>query len=195
MASNSGIDIIKAEDESDDGVYIRPTKKKIMTSQIVTNDELTNLIQERLANRRTGERTEFANQLARKLIKKLHDKDEKIRKIKGKKRRGVVAEIKDEKSGHLNMKVVKEKVVDESDTFDDSGSDDAPPVMQKKPVKKKREVSNMTGKEMAMTILNCKKILEENKSTIDKKVANKFTSTLKSRLANKLKKNNNRISK
>lgn len=43
---------------------------KIMTSQIVTNDELTNLIQERLANRRTGERTEFANQLARKLIKK-----------------------------------------------------------------------------------------------------------------------------
>lgn len=44
--------------------------KKIMTSQIVTNDELTNLIQERLANRRTGERTEFANQLARKLIKK-----------------------------------------------------------------------------------------------------------------------------
>jgi hypothetical protein len=43
----------------------------------------------------------------------------------------------------------------------------------------------MTGKEMAMTILNCKKILEENKSTIDKKVANKFTSTLKSRLANK----------
>lgn len=29
---------------------------------------------------------------------RLHDKDEKIRKIKGKKRRGVVAEIKDEKS-------------------------------------------------------------------------------------------------
>lgn len=29
---------------------------------------------------------------------RLHDKDEKIRKIKGKKRRGVVAEVKDEKS-------------------------------------------------------------------------------------------------
>lgn len=45
-----------------------------MTSQIVTNDELTNLIQERWANRQTGERTEFANQLARKLIKKLVEK-------------------------------------------------------------------------------------------------------------------------
>lgn len=43
----------------------------------------------------------------------------------------------------------------------------------------------MTDKEIAMTILNCKKNLEENKSLIDKKVASKFTSTLKSRLANK----------
>lgn len=43
----------------------------------------------------------------------------------------------------------------------------------------------MTGKEIAMTILNCKKISEENKSMIDKKVASKFTSTLKLRLANK----------
>lgn len=43
----------------------------------------------------------------------------------------------------------------------------------------------MTSKEMAMTILNCKKILEEKKFVIDKKVASKFTSTLKSRLANK----------
>lgn len=43
----------------------------------------------------------------------------------------------------------------------------------------------MTGKEITMTILNCKKILEENKATIDKKIAVKFTSTLKSRLANK----------
>lgn len=41
----------------------------------------------------------------------------------------------------------------------------------------------MTSKEIAMTILNCKKIFEEKKSTIDKKVANKLTSTLKSRLA------------
>lgn len=29
MASNSGTDFIKTEDESDDGVYIRPTKKKV----------------------------------------------------------------------------------------------------------------------------------------------------------------------
>lgn len=36
----------------------------------------------------------------------------------------------------------------------------------------------MSGKEIT-------KILEEKKSTIDKKVASKFTSTLKSRLANK----------
>lgn len=36
----------------------------------------------------------------------------------------------------------------------------------------------MSGKEIT-------KILEEKKSTIDKQVANKFTSTLKSRLANK----------
>lgn len=43
----------------------------------------------------------------------------------------------------------------------------------------------MTGNEIAMTILSCKKIFEEKKSTIDKKVASKFTSTLKSRLANK----------
>lgn len=42
----------------------------------------------------------------------------------------------------------------------------------------------MTGKEIAMTILNCKK-MEQKKSSIDKKVASKFTSTLKSRLANK----------
>ncbi|XP_050536295.1 uncharacterized protein LOC126902738 [Daktulosphaira vitifoliae] len=168
---------LKIEDESDDGVYIRPSKKKIMTSQIVTNDELTNLIQERLANRRTGERTEFANQLARKLIKKLHDKDEKIRKIKGKKRRSVVAEIKNEKSGHLNMKIIKEdKLLDSED------SDTPVPSFSKKSAKKKkRETSKMSGKEIAMTILNCKEI--------DKKVAIKFTSTLKSRLANKLKKN------
>lgn len=34
------------------------------------------------------------------------------------------------------MKVIKEKVVDESDAFDDTGSDDTPPpVMQKKSVK------------------------------------------------------------
>lgn len=37
---------------------------------------------------------------------------------------------------------------------------------------------------MAMTIINCKKILED-KTTLDKKVANKFTSALKSRLAYK----------
>lgn len=29
MASISGTDIIKAEGESDDGVYIRPSKKKV----------------------------------------------------------------------------------------------------------------------------------------------------------------------
>ncbi|XP_050440410.1 uncharacterized protein LOC126845657 [Adelges cooleyi] len=197
MESNSGtgtVSSIKIEDESDDGVYIRPSKKKIMTSQIVTNDELTNLIQERLANRRTGERTEFANQLARKLIKKLHDKDEKIRKIKGKKRRGVVAEIKDEKSGHLNMKIVKEDINLDSDSLVDSDSIDSPePILPKKSAKrKKKETSKMTGKEIAMTILNCKQIVEGIKGTsIDKKVAIKFTSTLKSRLANKLKKNSN----
>lgn len=38
--------------------------------------------------------------------------------------------------GHSNMKVVTEKVVDESDAFDDSGSDDTPPpVLQKKSIK------------------------------------------------------------
>ncbi|VVC32767.1 Hypothetical protein CINCED_3A023700 [Cinara cedri] len=166
-----------------------------MTSQIVTNDELTNLIQERLANRRTGERTEFANQLARKLIKKLHDKDEKIRKIKGKKNREI-AEIKDEKSGHLNLEVIKEDVILKSDTFGDSDLEDTPTVvLPKKSVKKKREITSMTDKEIAITILNCKKNSEENKSLIDKKVASRFTSTLKSRLANKLKKNQNSSNK
>lgn len=43
----------------------------------------------------------------------------------------------------------------------------------------------MTAKEIAMTILNCKKILDENKCAIDKRLASKFTSTLKLRLANK----------
>lgn len=32
MASNSGTDVIRAEDESDDGVYIRPSKKKVINS-------------------------------------------------------------------------------------------------------------------------------------------------------------------
>lgn len=92
---------------------------------------------------------------------RLHDKDEKIRKIKGKKRRGVVAEIKDEKSmltlflvftikiilmfymlhknilgGHLNMKVIKAEVDYESESLANSDSDvTPPPVLKKKYVK------------------------------------------------------------
>lgn len=30
MASNSGTEIIKSKSESDDGVYIRPSKKKVV---------------------------------------------------------------------------------------------------------------------------------------------------------------------
>lgn len=187
MASKKSMSLAKVKDELVDGVYIRPSKKKIMTSQIVTNDELTNLIQERLANRRTGERTEFANQLARKLIKKLHDQDANLRKTNGKKRGGLVTQIKDEKSGHLNMKSLKEEVLSESDLIDDFDADNTPPP-------KKRDPPKMTCKEMAMTIINCKKVLED-KTTLDKKVANKFTCALKSRLAHKLKKKPNASSK
>ncbi|XP_022182287.1 uncharacterized protein LOC111042106 isoform X2 [Myzus persicae] len=186
MASKKSINLAKVKDELVDGVYIRPSKKKIMTSQIVTNDELTNLIQERLANRRTGERTEFANQLARKLIKKLHDQDVKLRKTNGKKRGGSVNQIIDEKSGILNMERVKEEVLSESGLIDDFDADNTPPP--------KRDPPKMTCKEMAMTIINCKKVLED-KTTLDKKVANKFTCALKSRLANKLKKKPNTSSK
>ncbi|KAL4108227.1 hypothetical protein QTP88_018463 [Uroleucon formosanum] len=193
MASKKSLNSAKAKDELVDGVYIRPSKKKIMTSQIVTNDELTNLIQERLANRRTGERTEFANQLARKLIKKLHDQDVKLRKTNGKKRGGLVTQMIDEKSSHLNMKRVKEEVLPGSDLIDDFVADNTPPpVMQKKI--KKRDPPKMTCKELAMTIINCKKVLED-KTTLDKKVANKFTCALKSRLAYKLKKKPNTSSK
>ncbi|CAH1736839.1 unnamed protein product [Aphis gossypii] len=193
MASKKSMSLAKVKDELVDGVYIRPSKKKIMTSQIVTNDELTNLIQERLANRRTGERTEFANQLARKLIKKLHDQDAKLRKTNGKKRGGLVTQIKDEKSGHLNMKSLKEEVLSESDLIDDFDADNTPPPVIKKKFKK-RDPPKMTCKEMAMTIINCKKVLED-KTTLDKKVANKFTCALKSRLAHKLKKKTNASSK
>lgn len=38
--------------------------------------------------------------------------------------------------GHLNMKVVEEKVVLESDSFGDSDSDIPPPVMKKKKIVK-----------------------------------------------------------
>eukprot|EP00102_Acyrthosiphon_pisum_P016572 XP_008187569.2 PREDICTED: uncharacterized protein LOC100163805 isoform X2 [Acyrthosiphon pisum] len=182
MASKKSLNLAKAKDELVDGVYIRPSKKKIMTSQIVTNDELTNLIQERLANRRTGERTEFANQLARKLIKKLHDQDVKLRKTNGKKRGGLATQIIDEKTDHLNTKRVEEKGLPGSDLIDDFAADNTPPP--------KRDPPKMTCKEMAMTIINCKKVLED-KTTLDKKVANKFTCALKSRLAYKLKKKPN----
>ncbi|XP_001951598.2 uncharacterized protein LOC100163805 isoform X1 [Acyrthosiphon pisum] len=187
MASKKSLNLAKAKDELVDGVYIRPSKKKIMTSQIVTNDELTNLIQERLANRRTGERTEFANQLARKLIKKLHDQDVKLRKTNGKKRGGLATQIIDEKTDHLNTKRVEEKGLPGSDLIDDFAADNTPPP-------KKRDPPKMTCKEMAMTIINCKKVLED-KTTLDKKVANKFTCALKSRLAYKLKKKPNTSSK